>query len=84
MSDDPRWSDDPRDARDEDRRAGSFPRPIRRHWRRQSAANGRRVLHLPMGLDPSGRAVLLYLVTAPWTDEFRTFLQDQTAWLRVA
>jgi hypothetical protein len=37
----------------------------------------------PMGLDPSGRAVLLYLVTAPWTDEFRTFLQDQAASLRV-
>jgi hypothetical protein len=38
----------------------------------------------PMGLDSSGRAVLLYLVTTPWTDEFRTFLQDQTACLRVA
>jgi hypothetical protein len=37
-----------------------------------------------MGLDPSGRAVLLYLVTAPWTDEFRTFLQDQAACLQVA
>jgi hypothetical protein len=37
----------------------------------------------PMGLDPSGRAVLLYLVTAPWTDQFRTFLQDQAAGLRV-
>jgi hypothetical protein len=38
----------------------------------------------PIGLDPSGRAVLLYLVTAPWTDEFRTFLQDHAACLRVA
>ena len=37
----------------------------------------------PMGLDPGGRAVLLYLVTVPWTDEFRTFLQDQAAGLRV-
>jgi hypothetical protein len=37
-----------------------------------------------MGIDLSGRAVLLYLVTAPWTDEFRTFLQDHAACLRVA
>jgi hypothetical protein len=37
----------------------------------------------PMGLDPSGRAVLLYIVTALWTDEFRTFLQDHAGGLRV-
>jgi len=37
----------------------------------------------PIGLDPSGRAILLYLVTAPWTDEFRTYLQDHAACLRV-
>jgi hypothetical protein len=29
----------------------------------------------PIGLQPDGRAVLLYLATAPWTDEFRVFLQ---------
>jgi hypothetical protein len=28
----------------------------------------------PIGLDPSGRMVLLFLATVPWTDDFRTFL----------
>jgi hypothetical protein len=37
----------------------------------------------PIGLDPSRRAVLLYLVTAPWTDEFRTFLQEHAGCLRM-
>jgi hypothetical protein len=36
----------------------------------------------PIGIDTSGRAVLLYLVTVPWTDEFRTFVQAQSAFLR--
>lgn len=37
----------------------------------------------PIGIDPSGRVVLLYLVTVPWTDDFRTFLVGHTALLRV-
>jgi len=36
----------------------------------------------PIGLDPSGRAVLLYLATVPWTEEFRRFLQARAALLR--
>lgn len=36
----------------------------------------------PIGLEPSGRAVLLYLATVPWTDEFRRFLQGHAALLR--
>jgi hypothetical protein len=38
----------------------------------------------PIGLEPEGRVVLLYLATVPWTDEFRTFLQGHAALLRVA
>jgi hypothetical protein len=38
----------------------------------------------PIGVDPGGRVVLLYLATMPWTDDFRTFLVAHTAWLRVA
>lgn len=37
----------------------------------------------PIGLDPSGRAVLLYLATVLWTEEFRRFLQARAALLRV-
>ena len=29
----------------------------------------------PVGLQPEGRAVLVYLATVPWTDEFRALLQ---------
>ena len=36
----------------------------------------------PIGLDATGRAVLLYLVTVPWTDEFRAFIQAQAMFLR--
>jgi hypothetical protein len=38
----------------------------------------------PIGIDPSGRVVLLYLGTVPWTDDFRTFLVGHTALLGVA
>ena len=37
----------------------------------------------PIGMDPSGHVVLLYLATVPWTDDFRTFLVGHTALLRV-
>jgi hypothetical protein len=37
----------------------------------------------PIGIDPSGRVHVLYLVTVPWTDEFRAFLQGHAAFLRV-
>jgi hypothetical protein len=37
----------------------------------------------PIGIDPSGHVVLLYLATVPWTDDFRTFLVGHTALLRV-
>jgi hypothetical protein len=37
----------------------------------------------PIGIDPSGRVVLLYLATVPWTDDFRTFLVGHTALLGV-
>jgi hypothetical protein len=37
----------------------------------------------PIGIDRSGRAVLLYLATKPWTDDFRTFLVDHAALLGV-
>ena len=36
----------------------------------------------PIGLDPSGRVVLFYLATVPWTEEFRRFLQRLTPVLR--
>ena len=38
----------------------------------------------PIGLDPSGGAVLLYLATVSWTEEFRTFLQGHATLLRMA
>ena len=38
----------------------------------------------PIGIDPTGRAVLLYLATEPWTDSFRHFLQGHATLLRVA
>ena len=38
----------------------------------------------PIGLEPDGRAVLLFLATEPWTDGFRSFLQGHAALLRAA
>ncbi|MPY88899.1 MAG: hypothetical protein GEU99_13345 [Luteitalea sp.] len=38
----------------------------------------------PIGVESSGRVVLLYLVTEPWTEPFRTFLQRHAALLRVS
>ena len=35
----------------------------------------------PIGIDSSGRMVLLFLATNPWTDDFRTFLLGHTALL---
>jgi hypothetical protein len=35
----------------------------------------------PIGLDPAGRVVLLYLATVPWTDDFRGFIVGHTALL---
>ena len=35
----------------------------------------------PIGLDPSGRVVLLYLALVPWTDDFRRFVIGHTALL---
>ena len=35
----------------------------------------------PIGIDPSGRMVLVFLATNPWTDDFRTFLIGHTALL---
>jgi hypothetical protein len=37
----------------------------------------------PIGLDPSDRLVLLYVVTAPWTADFRRFLQERATLLRL-
>ena len=37
----------------------------------------------PIGIDPSGQVVLLYLAMVPWTDDFRTFLVGHTALLGV-
>jgi hypothetical protein len=37
----------------------------------------------PIGIDPSGHVVVLYLATVPWTDDFRAFLVGHTALLRV-
>lgn len=37
----------------------------------------------PIGIDPTGHVVLLYLATVPWTDDFRTFLVGHAALLRV-
>lgn len=33
----------------------------------------------PIGIDSSGRVVLLYVATAPWTADFQRFLQDHAA-----
>ncbi|MPY88888.1 MAG: hypothetical protein GEU99_13290 [Luteitalea sp.] len=38
----------------------------------------------PIGVESGGRVVLLYLVTDPWTEHFRTFLQGHAALLRAA
>lgn len=38
----------------------------------------------PIGLDLSGRPVLLYPATVPWTQDFRTFLQGHATLLRRA
>jgi hypothetical protein len=35
----------------------------------------------PIGIDPNGHIVLLYLATVPWTDDFRTFLVGHTAFM---
>ena len=37
----------------------------------------------PIGIDPSGRMVLLFLATNPWTDDFRAFLLGHLALLSV-
>jgi hypothetical protein len=39
---------------------------------------------LPIGLEASGRIVVLYLATVPWTEDFRTFLQGHANLLRMA
>jgi hypothetical protein len=36
----------------------------------------------PIGITANGQAVVFYLATVPWTDEFRTFVQAHTAFLR--
>jgi hypothetical protein len=36
----------------------------------------------PIGIDTAGRALLLYLVTVPWTEEFRIFLRARATFLR--
>lgn len=36
----------------------------------------------PIGVEPSGRAVLLYLATVPWTEDFRRFLQGHAMLVR--
>ncbi len=38
----------------------------------------------PIGIDPSGHVVALYVATVPWTDDFRAFLVGHTALLRVS
>jgi hypothetical protein len=38
----------------------------------------------PIGIDAGGRVVLLYLATDPWSDRFRTFVQEHARLLRVA
>lgn len=35
----------------------------------------------PIGIDPSGRVVILYLATVPWTDDFRTLFLGHNALL---
>ena len=39
-----------------------------------TVAAGAFVSHCPIGVHASGRAVLVYLATVPWTDEFRAFV----------
>ena len=36
----------------------------------------------PIGIAASGQAVVFYLATVPWTDEFRSFFQAHTGFLR--
>ena len=38
----------------------------------------------PIGIDPGGRVVVLYLATVPWTDDFRTFLIGHLPLLRIS
>jgi hypothetical protein len=38
----------------------------------------------PIGVDGTGRTVLLYLATRPWTDDFRSFLDGHLPLLAVA
>ena len=38
----------------------------------------------PIGIDQTGRTVLLYVATKPWTDDFRTFLAGHTGLLAQA
>ena len=37
----------------------------------------------PIGIDPTGRAVVVYLATRPWTDDFRSFLAGHLPQLAV-
>jgi hypothetical protein len=37
---------------------------------------------LPIGIHPAGRGVIVYVVTDPWLDEFRVFLERHAALLR--
>jgi hypothetical protein len=37
----------------------------------------------PIGIDPGGRVVVLYLATVPWADDFRTFLLGHLPLLQV-
>jgi len=37
---------------------------------------------LPIGIHPAGRGVLVYVVTDPWLDEFRIFLERHAALIR--
>ncbi len=48
-----------------------------------SGIPGALVSTLPIGIDSSGRVVLLYVATAPWTEGFRTFVQAHAAFLRM-
>src|SRR5207249_2243880 len=47
-----------------------------------TVAAGAFVSHCPIGVHASGRAVLVYLATVPWTDEFRAFVQAHAPFLR--
>jgi hypothetical protein len=38
----------------------------------------------PIGVQPDGRTMLVYLATEPWTDGFRSFLQEHVALVKVA